>query len=319
MSWVRHVLVICFAVGVTVFAMPSAVSAAGAWAWPLRGQVALEYGAQYVDQQGRSCSHGGIDIAASAGAAIDACAPGKVTFSGLVPAGVGLRAWAVTVLTTDGLRVTYLPLERASVKLGEGVAAGDKLGELSGSGDTSSPAAHLHLGVHRGETALDPRSLLGAVQETAPSAPAPVPTPAGPPAGPVSSLPVGRVPVPAARTGGTAAARTPVRAPSPPITSAHPAPVPLSAPAHPSPLLPSALMPGLESLQRIAPVENNPRVRTAAVSADVGRLRDLLAAALVRLAIAGAAGACVWPVLRNVLNARRDSVPAPTAIRRSGA
>lgn len=319
MSWVRRVLVICFAVGTTVFASPSAVSAAGAWTWPLRGQVALEYGAQYVDQQGRSCSHGGLDIAAGAGATVEACAPGEVTFSGLVPAGVGLRAWAVTVQTTDGLRITYLPLERASVKRGDSVAAADEIGELSGSGDASSQATHLHLGVHRGETALDPRSLLGPAQGTSPSAPVPAPAPAGPPAGPVSSLSAATAPKPAARTGGTATARTPVRVPAQPITSARTAAAPLSAPAHPSPVLPSALMPGLDSLQRIAPVANNPRVRTAAVSADVGRLRDLLAAALMRLVIAGAAGACAWPVLRGVLTTRRDSAPAPVAVRRGGA
>lgn len=321
MSWIRYCLAVSLAAcGVLLAPLPAA-RADGGWRWPLKGDVALEYGARYTDGQGRSCSHGGVDIAAGAGTAVVACAAGEVAFSGLVPAGEGRRAWAVTVLTADGLRVTYLPLERASVGRGESVAAGQVIGDLSASGDASGAAPHLHLGVRRGERALDPASFLAAAEsapQTSPPpahAPAPSPAPVRPPA--VTSL-APRASTPAVRPGSPAVSRAPVSAPAAQVPAARPsaaAPVPSRAPL----IAPSPAMPGMEMLNRIAPVADVPRVRTAEVSADMSRLRDLLGAALVRLAVAGVAGACVWPAMRGLLAARVGPVAEPVAIRRGGA
>lgn len=305
MSWIRSVATALLIVCVAALLLPGAAWATGEWRWPLQGAVSLEYGARYTSEQGRSCSHGGIDIAADAGASVSACGPGEVVFSGLVPAGEGARAVAVTVLTADGLKVTYMPLERAMVKRGDAVSTGGKVGELAAFGDASTSAAHLHLSVRRGERALDPRSLLGAVTASAESVapPASAAPKAGRTAAP-SSMPVQ---VPAASAVGIHAT-----AASTPFVSARsaagvPAPTALSVPI--------ATMPGLGALHRIPPLAVTPQVKTAAVAADVGHLRDLLASVLVRLALAGAAGACVWPVLRGVLAARHAAEPACVTVR----
>jgi len=160
MSWTRSGLAVMCALAMGL-ASPAPARASGDWEWPVEGTVTVGYGARYATEQGTACTHGGVDIGAPEGTTVRACAAGEVTFSGLVPAGEGERAWAVTVLTGDGLRVTYLPLSRASVSKGADVAAGAALGELAGAGDASSASPHLHLGVRRGETRLDPLAFLG--------------------------------------------------------------------------------------------------------------------------------------------------------------
>lgn len=173
-----RIVAAAFAVALLV---PGAAFAAQGWAWPLGSSVALPYGAVYTAADGRRCTHGGIDIPAPTGTDVGACAPGTVTFAGLVPAGPGRRTTAVTVATDDGLHVTYLPLERAAVRAGSRVAQGERIGQLADVGDGSSTETHLHLGVRRGSRSLDPLSMLGGQA----SAPAPTPAPK-PPARPVT-------------------------------------------------------------------------------------------------------------------------------------
>jgi pyruvate/2-oxoglutarate dehydrogenase complex dihydrolipoamide acyltransferase (E2) component len=101
----------------------------------------------------------------------------------------------VSVVTPDGLRVTYLPLAACAVAPGGEVAAGEPIGELAGSGDASLASPHLHLSVHRGEAPIDPATLL---LEPVPAGAA-VPPPAvgsgvaAPPAAPGAPAPTSRV------------------------------------------------------------------------------------------------------------------------------
>jgi hypothetical protein len=148
---------------------------AGDWLTPVDGAVVLAYGSPWVDAGGQTCTHGGIDLGASAGGVVRACSAGDVVFAGLVPAGEGARAYAVTVLTSDGLRVTYLPLRSVRVSRGQALSAGSTVGLLAGSGDGSWSEPHLHLGVKRGGAALDPAAFLApAVPAAPPAAPEPV-------------------------------------------------------------------------------------------------------------------------------------------------
>jgi hypothetical protein len=307
-SWL--VVVCAAALGL---ASPVPALASGEWAWPVDGSVTVGYGATYVLQQGASCTHGGVDVGAAEGTTVRACVAGEVTFSGLVPAGEGARAWAVTVLTADGLRVTYLPLRRASVSKGEDVGSGAALGELAASGDASSPAAHLHLGVRRGETRLDPLSFLG---ERAPQAETPLPTPA-PTVAPRSPVPAPQAPAATHPAGvpTSASARMSVSAP---VRAGSPAPAsePAAAPAAsalPLSLGERAALPSLPVLRAVPLVADPPRLRTAAVAADIGSTRDFLLGLLARLGLVGLAGACAWPVMRHVLDgsAARAPVAAP--------
>jgi len=298
-------------------ASPARALAAGDWAWPVDGSVAVAYGARYTSALGTSCTHGGVDLTAPEGAIVHACSGGEVVFSGQVPAGEGERAWAVTVLTADGLRVTYLPLRRASVTKGATIDAGVTIGELAGEGDASSPASHLHLGVRRGEARLDPMSFLGEHATAAVSGPITVPVPETP--HPV----VGSAPAPAHAAAPTANAASGARAPAVAPATAHAsARVPSSArssSAQTPAFLPRVSPIELPTLRQFARAADTPRLRTAAVTADVGSARDFLAALLARLGLAGVAGFFVWPVLRGVLDGHSQRVPATVAVRRDGA
>jgi hypothetical protein len=165
---------------VLAWAVPGRACANGSWVRPVAGPVALAYGDTWVDTLGRSCTHGGLDLLGPSGSMVGACGPGEVIFAGLVPAGAGARAYAVTVLTTDGLRVTYLPLTSANVRKGQQVSAGTLVGSLAASGDGSSAASHLHLGVKRGGAPLDPASFLAPPAEVLPPVPVPHTVPHAP-------------------------------------------------------------------------------------------------------------------------------------------
>ncbi|MEU3029867.1 murein hydrolase activator EnvC family protein [Streptomyces incarnatus] len=98
--------------------------------------------------------HRGVDLAAAPGSPVRAVAAGRVSFAGRV-AGRGV----VTVeLTGTGLRTTYEPVS-PSVEEGAEVAAGDMVGVVA-TGAHCGAAACVHWGLLRGETYLNPLSLL---------------------------------------------------------------------------------------------------------------------------------------------------------------
>jgi hypothetical protein len=289
---------------------PALAWASGGWSWPVGSAVLLPYGSTYASAGGRSCSHGGVDIAADPGTPVRACTAGQVTFAGLVPAGEGARAFAVTVLTGDGLKVTYLPLEHADVHAGGQVSEGDAIGTLAPDGDASDAAPHLHLGVRRGESRLDPAAFLSRAAVVAPTSPK---TPA--------------FTAPAA----------------PAVRSATPRPVvaPAPAPVVPAATVAGALRPAVPSTRGFAGTGEvvaaasaisrasgalaavpSPRMLARPVSASPVVLGDALAAAgrarnniawwVLRVMIAAGALACIRPVLR----ASRPRVqPAPQRVR----
>jgi murein DD-endopeptidase MepM/ murein hydrolase activator NlpD len=95
--------------------------------------------------------HRGVDLAASAGDAVQAAAAGTVRFAGQV-AGRG-------VVTVDhgSFVTTYEPV-RASVPAGQIVSVGTVLGRVSSGGHCGSRC--LHWGLRRSETYLDPLLLI---------------------------------------------------------------------------------------------------------------------------------------------------------------
>lgn len=98
--------------------------------------------------------HRGVDLAAPAGAPVRAVAAGRVSFAGRV-AGRGVVSVA---LTGTDLRTTYEPVT-ASVEKGEEVEAGEVVGTVAPTGSHCTTAC-VHWGLRRGETYLDPLSLL---------------------------------------------------------------------------------------------------------------------------------------------------------------
>lgn len=98
--------------------------------------------------------HRGVDLAAAPGTPVRSVAAGRVSFAGRV---AGRGVVSVELEGTD-LRTTYEPV-LPSVKKGDEVAAGEVVGVLEPTGSHCGSAC-LHWGLLRGETYLDPLSLL---------------------------------------------------------------------------------------------------------------------------------------------------------------
>jgi murein DD-endopeptidase MepM/ murein hydrolase activator NlpD len=98
--------------------------------------------------------HRGVDLAAPDGTPVRAVAEGRVSFAGRV-AGKGVVS--VELRGTD-LRTTYEPVT-ASVRKGDEVEAGEVVGTVDPTGSHCSTTC-VHWGLRRGETYLDPLSLL---------------------------------------------------------------------------------------------------------------------------------------------------------------
>ena len=99
--------------------------------------------------------HRGVDLAGRVGQPVRASLAGTVTWAGPI-AGKG-----VVTVSHGATRTTYEPVA-ASVSVGDRLRAGDRIGELVVPFSHCFPAACLHWGLLRGETYLDPLSLVGA-------------------------------------------------------------------------------------------------------------------------------------------------------------
>jgi murein DD-endopeptidase MepM/ murein hydrolase activator NlpD len=98
--------------------------------------------------------HAGVDFVAAVGTPVAAAAPGRVVWVG-VRTGWGL---VVTVAHGGGVRTMYAHLSKASVRLGQRVAVGARVGLVGKTGDATGP--HLHFEVRLRGAAIDPLSTL---------------------------------------------------------------------------------------------------------------------------------------------------------------
>jgi murein DD-endopeptidase MepM/ murein hydrolase activator NlpD len=137
---------------------PDAVAASdGAWSSPLAGEPAV---ARPFEQPAHAYGpgHRGADLAGAPGLPVLAAGDGVVVFAGRV-AGRPV----VSIDHTGGLRTTYEPVD-AVVAGGQRVTRGSPIGSLV-PGHAGCPVeACLHWGLRRGESYLDPLSLLAVPQ-----------------------------------------------------------------------------------------------------------------------------------------------------------
>jgi murein DD-endopeptidase MepM/ murein hydrolase activator NlpD len=125
-----------------LFCLPGVASAAEAWQWPLEGEVVTAYRNGSDPYAGGQ--HRGIDIAGASGAEVGAATAGTVRFAGVA----GNSGLTVSVRTADGRYDTsYLHLSAASVREGQHVAGGQRVGAVGISGRRSATVPHLHFGV----------------------------------------------------------------------------------------------------------------------------------------------------------------------------
>ena len=124
--------------------------------WPLVGTVTGVYGSQRILNGEPRRPHYGIDIAAPAGTAVVAPAPGIVA---LAEPDLFLTGGTVMIDHGHGLTSVYLHLASLSVAEGEQVAQGDALGTVGATGRATGP--HLDWRVNWFGTRLDPALLAG--------------------------------------------------------------------------------------------------------------------------------------------------------------
>jgi murein DD-endopeptidase MepM/ murein hydrolase activator NlpD len=118
-------------------------------AWPVLAQVGDHYGPR------GDRFHAGVDLLAANGTAVEAAAPGTVTWAGERAGGWGLL---VVVRHRDGVRTMYAHLQSISVNVGDAVAGGAILGHVGATGDATGPHLHFEVRVHG--AAVDPLSAL---------------------------------------------------------------------------------------------------------------------------------------------------------------
>ncbi|HEY7706333.1 MAG TPA: peptidoglycan-binding protein [Gaiellaceae bacterium] len=99
--------------------------------------------------------HTGVDYPGSSGTAVSAAAAGRVTFAGFSVGGWG---YLVVISHGGGTRTLYAHLSRVGVRVGQQVAAGQRVGRMGSSGKSSGP--HLHFEVRVRGAAVDPLAAL---------------------------------------------------------------------------------------------------------------------------------------------------------------
>jgi len=126
-------------------------TAAPKFAWPVKGKVRRVFQAAKDGKTG----HDGIDILADEGTAARAAAAGKVIFAGQGPEEYGLT---VIVWHSGRWTTTYSFLSKITVKEGDPVKAGERVGMVGESGLAEEP--QLHFEVRRNKLAQDPARYL---------------------------------------------------------------------------------------------------------------------------------------------------------------
>ena len=121
------------------------------FAWPLTGKVRRPF----VARSGKAAFHDGIDILADKGIAVRASAAGTVIY-----AGQGPKEYGLTVILHHGKRWTtvYSYLDKITVKLGDKVKAGERIGLNGQGGLATEPQLHFEVRHNRG--ALNPARYL---------------------------------------------------------------------------------------------------------------------------------------------------------------
>lgn len=115
--------------------------------WPVKGEIRRPFAARGGDK----AFHDGIDIPAAKGTAARAAAAGTVIY-----AAQGPKEYGLTVIVHHGSRwtTTYSFLDRITVKDGDKVKAGERIGLVGTTGLATEP--QLHFEVRRNRVALDP-------------------------------------------------------------------------------------------------------------------------------------------------------------------
>lgn len=118
---------------------------------PVKGRLTTEFGeTRYVNELPTSYRHLGLDIAAAEGTEVKAANRGKVVFA----RNLMLTGNTVMIDHGEGLFSVYHHMRNISVKVGEIVERGQKIGEVGTTGFSTGP--HLHFMISYYMTNLEP-------------------------------------------------------------------------------------------------------------------------------------------------------------------
>lgn len=118
---------------------------------PIAGTITSRFGAVSSIRSGK---HTGLDIAASTGTKIKACAGGTVTFSGYK----GSYGYMVVINHGNGVETYYAHCSKLYVTAGQQVNQGDVIAAVGNTGNSTGP--HLHLEVRVNGVAYNPQNYL---------------------------------------------------------------------------------------------------------------------------------------------------------------
>jgi murein DD-endopeptidase MepM/ murein hydrolase activator NlpD len=121
--------------------------ATSGWRWPLIGPITQYFG-QHLTKYG---FHNGIDIDGDTGDPVVAARSGRVVVAGYYDACGGIQ---VHIDHGNGLESWYRHLSRINVRIGARVSGGTLIGRVGATG--CALGSHLHFGVRRGTTFVDP-------------------------------------------------------------------------------------------------------------------------------------------------------------------
>jgi len=120
---------------------------------PLSGTITSRFGAREVIFEGIDSYHTGTDIAANTGTKIVSSIEGKVT-----RASYNEYNGNFVEVTNGDIATIYCHMSKRSVKVGDKVKAGTKIGEVGSTGLSTGP--HLHFEIVYDGTKVDPEQVL---------------------------------------------------------------------------------------------------------------------------------------------------------------
>jgi murein DD-endopeptidase MepM/ murein hydrolase activator NlpD len=123
--------------------------------WPATGPITSGFGVRIGPRTGRIERHTGWDIAGGFGSFVGATAPGVVVEAGWTNVGYGQH---VVIDHGYGYRTLYGHLSKIGVSVGQRVSAGDYLGNIGSTGNSTGP--HLHYEVRVGNAPINPGPFL---------------------------------------------------------------------------------------------------------------------------------------------------------------